>query len=273
MSPEDHALLEAAKGGDISSVEALIERHQPRVFRFAQKMCRRMDDAEDVLQETLLAAARSVGSFRGDASVSTWLYTIARSFCIKKARRSKFAPERELSLDDECRGEVRAIVDGGLLPDEQLETKRLGEALDRAIGSLDADHREVVLLRDVEGLTGAEVAEVTGLSVAAVKSRLHRARMELRDLLAPALPSPVSKKGDECRDIVPIFSRYLEGDIDARTCADMERHVDACSRCHGACESLKRVLRMCKETPAPEVPAALRESVRRQVRSLLASAD
>jgi RNA polymerase sigma factor (sigma-70 family) len=95
----EDGLIAAAQAGDRAAIEALLERYQERVFGFGLRMCGDSEDAKDVLQDTLLAAARTVGKFRGDSSVSTWLYTIARSFCIKKRRRSKFAPAEERSLD------------------------------------------------------------------------------------------------------------------------------------------------------------------------------
>src|SRR5512143_3531332 len=91
----DRTLLERARAGDHRALESLLERHQAQVYRFGMKMCRDPEDAKDVLQDTLLAMARGVKDFRGASSVSTWLYTIARSFCIKKRRRSKFAPDQE----------------------------------------------------------------------------------------------------------------------------------------------------------------------------------
>ena len=87
METPDEKLLEAARAGDRAALDQLLTRHQSRVYRFGLKMCRDSEDAKDVLQETLLAVARNVKDFRGASSVSTWLYTIARSFCIKKRRR------------------------------------------------------------------------------------------------------------------------------------------------------------------------------------------
>ena len=98
--PSDDDLLEAARTGDKLALEALLEKHQADVYRFGMKMCRNPEDAKDVLQDTLLAMARGVRDFRGSSSLSTWLYTIARSYCIKKRRRSKSAPEEERSRDD-----------------------------------------------------------------------------------------------------------------------------------------------------------------------------
>ncbi len=145
-------------------------------------------------------------------------------------------------------------------------------ALDSAIAALEPEYREVLLLRDVEGLSAAEVAEVTGVSVAAVKSRLHRARIAVRDRVAPLLepfatPPPAS---GACPDVGELLSRHLEGEIDAGTCAEMERHVTACSRCHAACESLRETLRLCGASPSPGVPESLKETIRQGIRSVLA---
>src|SRR5512138_3598468 len=100
VETSEQELLAAAQRGDRDAIGKLLERHQGRVYRFGMRMCRAEEDAKDVLQETLLAAARTLPDFRGASSVSTWLYTIARSLCIKQRRRSKFAPETVESLDD-----------------------------------------------------------------------------------------------------------------------------------------------------------------------------
>jgi RNA polymerase sigma-70 factor (ECF subfamily) len=266
-------LLEAARAGSGEALEALLERHEARLYRFARRLCRHREDAEDVLQESLLAAARGIPGFRGASSMATWLYTIARSFCIKKRRRSVFAPA-EVSLDTEASVAARGVADPARRPDEALEASRLEAALERAIAALDRPYREVLLLRDVEGLPAAEVARVTGLSVAAVKTRLHRARGRLRAALAPLMAprgeAAVALPGRPCPDIVRLFSRHLEGDVSARTCASMEKHLAACPRCAAACDGLKEVLRMCRTTPEPDLPAEMQDRLRRAVHELVA---
>src|SRR5574337_5586 len=130
----DESLLGAAREGDRPALEKLLGRHQRRVYRFGLKMCRDPEDAKDVLQDTLLAVARGVKDFRGASSVSTWLYTIARSFCIKKRRRSKFAPAEEASLEGGSAAEAREIADDARAPDESLAGRQIEAALERAIG-------------------------------------------------------------------------------------------------------------------------------------------
>jgi len=269
---EDDALIEAAQGGDGEALDALLKQYQPHIYRFGIKMCRDLADAQDVLQDTLFAAARTLHGFRGASSISTWLYTIARSFCIKTRRRSVFAPE-VVSLESEA-PLARAAPDTAPDPERSFADREVAEALEAAIAALEPEYREVLLLRDVEGLSAAEVAEVTGISVAAVKSRLHRARMTVRErvapLLAPAVTVPAEGPGP-CPDVVDILSKHLEGEIDPGICAEMERHVTACPRCQAACDSLRRTLQLCGRTPSPDVPEALKESIRQGIRSLLAA--
>ena len=266
MEQTDLQLLEAARGGDRRALEALLARHQPRVYRFGLKMCRDPEDAKDVLQETLLAVARGVKDFRGASSVSTWLYTIARSFCIKKRRRSKFAPEAEESLDARAPGEeARQLPDPARPPDDALAGRQVEAALEKAIRDLEDMYREVLVLRDVEGLSAPEVAEVMGLTVEAVKSRLHRARVAVREAVAPVLGvpgAPAPRAAESCPDIVQLFSRHLEGEISSGLCADMERHLAGCPSCTSRCESLQRTLALCKATPLPAVPVPVQNEVR-----------
>jgi RNA polymerase sigma-70 factor, ECF subfamily len=272
----DAELLEAVRSGSREALEALLVRHEARLYRFARRLCRHREDAEDVLQESLLAAARGLGGFRGASSIGTWLYTIARSFCIKKRRRSVFAPV-EVSLETQASSAARGLVDPARRPDEELSASRLEAALEQAIAALDRPYREVLLLRDVEGLSAAEVAEVTGLSVPAVKTRLHRARGRLREALAPVMATgglrAASARTRPCPDVVRLFSRHLEGDISARTCARMERHLASCPGCQASCEGLRQVLRMCRTAPEPEIPADLQDKVRGAVHRLVAGDD
>jgi RNA polymerase sigma-70 factor (ECF subfamily) len=269
----DDRLLELARGGDGDALERLLERHQAQVYRFGLKMCRDPEDAKDVLQETLLAMARGVRDFRGASAISTWLYTIARSFCIKKRRTSKFAPDEEHSLDSDVSLEASRLVDPAPAPDEALAGKQVEQALEQAIGALEPMYREVLLLRDVEGLTAPEVAEVLGLSSQAVKSRLHRARLAVRARVAPLLGIPTGPPAapGTCPDVLTLFSQHLEGEISADLCADLEQHLERCERCRGTCDSLKRTLALCQHAaPAVAVPAEVQASVRMALRDFLA---
>ncbi len=270
MATSDRELLEGARAGDRAALERLLERHQRRVFRFGMKMCGGEEDAKDVLQETLIAAARGIRDFRGASSVSTWLYTIARSFCIKRHRTSKFAPGQMESLEERSR-EVQEMPDAARGPEDAAAGSQVRAALQEAIGTLEPMYREVLVLRDVEGLSAPEVAEVLGLSVEAVKSRLHRARVSVRERLAAVLgtPEPAPAPAEEpCPDIVELFSRRLEGEISGSVCAELEEHVKRCSACRARCDSLRATLSLCSQS-GDEVPPGVVQSVRDALRRVL----
>lgn len=266
---DDQQILERARSGQPDALEQLLARYQSQVYRFGMKMCRDPEDAKDVLQDTLLSVARNVRDFRGGSSISTWLYTIARSFCVKKRRKSKFAP---MAPPSSLEGDAERVADLGVSADEALASKQVEQALEAAIASLDPMYREVLLLRDVEGLTAPEVARVSGASVQAVKSRLHRARLAVRARVAPLLgiPTELPAAPGTCPDVLGLFSSHLEGQVSAEVCAEMERHIEACPRCKGACDSLKRTLSLCRTTPAAPIPAAVQASVKVALRNFLA---
>lgn len=272
MAAADEDLIAAIHAGDDAALGMLLARHAPSIYRFGVKMCRDPEDAKDVLQETLLAAARGIREFRGASSLTTWLYTVARSFCIKKRRTSKFAPSETVSLDDEkVAREARAT---GKAPDEVAADRELSTLLDRAIRSLDPASREVLVLRDIEGLTAPEVAEILGVSVDAVKSRLHRARADVRLELEEHFPA--AERASQrpatsgCPDIVALFSRFLEGEIGPSECAAMQAHVDTCKRCSAACASLKHTLKVCRSESRDEIPPEVQELVRKALRQVAA---
>jgi RNA polymerase sigma-70 factor (ECF subfamily) len=154
------------------------------IYRFATRLCGETEAAKDLVQETFLNAYRGFKNFRGDAQISTWLYTIASRACLRMRRRRKGAPERELSLDElipTSEGEFRLQIPvEGLSPEEALQNKELRQALDDAINRLPKKYRMVLVLRDMEGLSAKEVGTIMGLNERAVKSRLHRARLFVR---------------------------------------------------------------------------------------------
>ena len=269
MSSADDPNLAAARAGDAEALDALLRQYQPRIYRFGMRMCRDEEDAKDILQDTLFAAARSLAGFRGSSSLSTWLYSIARGFCVKKRRRSRFAPREEVQLDGSS--SALAVRDPGPHPDEAAASREVERAVEKAIRSLQPAYREVLLLRDVEGLTAAEAADVLGLRIEAVKSRLHRARAAMRKYLQPLLEGGPAAPSPGCPDVIPRLSRYLDGEISRESCADMERHVESCARCRRTCDALRQLLGVCRALPEPQVPAEVQDAVRSGLRRLLAS--
>jgi RNA polymerase sigma-70 factor (ECF subfamily) len=271
MKTSDDDLLHAARAGDRQALGQLLERHQARVYRFGMKMCGQPEDAQDVLQETLLAAARTIPDFRGASSISTWLYTIARSFCIKRRRVGKFQPQHLESLDADP-DQAAEVADQARGPDEDLAGRQLQAKLQEAIGALEPMYREVLVLRDVEGLSAPEVAEVLGLTVEAVKSRLHRARVAVRERIVPFLGidepgAPAAAAA--CPDVLALFSRKLEGETSGSVCEEMEEHMRGCARCSARCDSLRASLTLCRRAGDDKVPPRVEHSVRAALRKFL----
>jgi RNA polymerase sigma-70 factor (ECF subfamily) len=172
------------------------------MYRFANRLCGETEAAKDLVQETFLNAYRGFKNFRGDAQVSTWLYTIASRACLRMRRRRKGAPERELSLDEfipTSEGEFRLQIPvDGLSPEEALQNKELRQALDAAIDKLPKKYKMVLILRDMEGLSAKEVGTIMNLNERAVKSRLHRARLFIRrELSARGITAAAGTHDDE----------------------------------------------------------------------------
>ncbi len=164
--------------------DKLYRDHVDLMYRFANRLCGESEAAKDLVQETFLNAYRGFKDFRGDAQVSTWLYTIASRACLRMRRRQKGAPECELSLEEfipTSEGEFRLQIPvDQLSPEEAFQNKELRQALDAAIDKLPKKYKMVLVLRDMEGLSAKEVGTIMGLNERAVKSRLHRARLFVR---------------------------------------------------------------------------------------------
>ncbi|HKC94812.1 MAG TPA: sigma-70 family RNA polymerase sigma factor [Nitrospira sp.] len=164
--------------------DRLYRDHVDLIYRYAHRLCGEVEAAKDLVQETFLNAYRGLKDFRGEAQISTWLYTIASRACMRMRRKRKGEPERELSLDEfvpTSEGEFRLQIPiDGLTPEQALQNKELREALDQAINKLPKKYRMTLVLRDMEGLSAKEVGTIMGLTERAVKSRLHRARLFVR---------------------------------------------------------------------------------------------
>lgn len=179
---DEAALLARVADGDRVALGALVDRYQDSVLRFARSLVRTDAEAEDVLQETFLAALRGAAGYRGDGSVRGWLLTIARHAAYKR-RRKEAAYESEDGHDLERLGEQAGFGELSPSPLEALAQEEARQRVRAALMRLDPIDREVLLLRDIEGLDGAETAAALGLGLAAMKSRLHRARLRMAALV------------------------------------------------------------------------------------------
>lgn len=165
--------------GKPEAFDRFVEIFRSKLFQYTFLVCGQREDAEEVAQETLLKAFERFRQLREPEHIRSWMFTIARNECMMKRRRSLFAPERELSLDDS--GLDHVVTDSASLPEEELLRAELREALHDAVSSLPENYRPVLLLRDVEELSTAETAQVLDLSEDVIKQRLRRARLMLRE--------------------------------------------------------------------------------------------
>jgi RNA polymerase sigma-70 factor, ECF subfamily len=183
---DELALVQAAKGGDVAAFEELVRRYDRNVFRIAQHITQNREDAEDVVQDAFLKAYENLGQFQGQSKFYTWLVRIAVNEALMKLRRRR--PERMVSLDEDVKTEddsvPREVADWAPNPEQLYNQSELHEILTRTIQGLPPSFRTVFVLRDVEGLSTEEAAEALNLSIPAVKSRLLRARLQLRERLS-----------------------------------------------------------------------------------------
>jgi RNA polymerase sigma-70 factor, ECF subfamily len=185
----DAALLEALRRGDPNAMEQLVETYADRVYRLTFRITGSKEDAEEATQDALWTAGRKIGTFKGDSAFGSWLYRIAANMAYMKLRTRK-AKAREIALDDV----LPSLDDGGLhfepmddwspKVEDQTLNGELREVLDTAIAELPPEYRAALVLHDVEGMPNPDVAEALGISLPAVKSRIHRSRLYLRKRLA-----------------------------------------------------------------------------------------
>lgn len=183
MNDDDRRLIADCLGGKRDAFGELVSRYQTRLYNAALRLVHSPDDAADVVQDAFLSAYQALHTFKGDAEFFTWLYRITFNAAISLKRKKRPV----ISLDANAQ-------DSGFEPDDSSEYVKPGAALERtederrlsaAIAKLSPEHREVLLMKDIDGLKYEDIAEVLGVPIGTIRSRLHRARLELRDLLVP----------------------------------------------------------------------------------------
>lgn len=183
MSDDDRRLIAECLGGRQDAFGELVSRYQVRLYNAIIRLVDHGEDAADIVQDAFLNAYQSLRSFKGDAEFFTWLYRIAFNTAISLKRKKRAT----ISLD-------AGGTEGGIDPDDPSEYIKPGRALERsedeaqlqdALNRLSPEHREVLVLKDIEGLKYEDIAEILGVPIGTIRSRLHRARLELRDLLSP----------------------------------------------------------------------------------------
>lgn len=185
---DDIFLVEKCRRGESQAFDQLVIKYQKRIFNLTYRMLGNYEEANDLAQETFIRAYKKLGSFRKEASFYTWLYRLASNLCKNKLRQWQRQGQFQTQslhnpVGDGQRELINCISDQTDGPDKILEKKDLEQCVQRAIDSLQEDHRLVVILRDIQGLSYQEVAAILGCQEGTVKSRLHRARDELKERL------------------------------------------------------------------------------------------
>ncbi len=210
----DLALVERVRAGDLAAYDTLVRKYERQVFRIAQHITQNREDAEDVMQDAFLKAYEKLDQFQGNAKFYTWLVRIAVNESLMRLRKRRTS--KTVSMDEDLQTEEgsvpRDFADWAPNPEQNYDNSELSDILRRTINGLPRGFRVVFVLRDVENLSTEETAEALGLSVPAVKSRLLRARLQLRERLsryfrAGAKPAPLTQKQVQKRAASPAEKR------------------------------------------------------------------
>jgi RNA polymerase sigma-70 factor, ECF subfamily len=264
MRPEISQAVELLQQNDPRSLERALALLQETVFSFSMKVCGQRQDAEDTMQEVLLKSVPYLPRFNSPQALSVWLYKVAKNRCLMSRRKSKFAPQRELALEelmpDRRELESQAGANGGSPEIAALRGER-AQWLRDSILRLPPAYRLILVLHDMEELSDEEIAKITGLRAGTVRVRLHRARLYFRNELArhgafqagPIRRRKRAKKPAEksrrCRELFAALSDYLEEKLDDSMCEKIETHMGDCRPCQTFLATLEQTIAQCRQTP------------------------
>ncbi len=276
MRPELENAIQHIKTGTPEGVERALSFLQQTVFSFSLKACGHREDAEDTAQETLARTLPHLVKFDSPQALAVYLYKVARSRCLMSRRRSKFAPQQHLSLDEvlpDRAALASLLVSGEPGPEQHLLRKEDAGELRRALLRIPPSYRQVLVLHDMEELSTREVARITGLREGTVRVRLHRARAYLRNELAvrPRRRRKPAGRPPACKTLFAALSDYLDHQIDPRLCARLEAHLDGCAPCQAYLASLQETVRRCRRHCTPALKRKLGEDWRQMVARTLAA--
>jgi RNA polymerase sigma-70 factor (ECF subfamily) len=287
MRSEIEQAVQLLQQGDDAALEQALSLLQNTVFSFSMRVCGQREDAEDTMQEVLLKSVPHLPKFDSPKALVVWLYKVAKNRCLMSRRRSKFAPKQDLSLEELMpdRKELEQMGSEGSINPEAfaIRSEEAGRLRD-AIQKLPPQYRIVLVLRDMEGLTDEEVAEITGLRAGTVRVRLHRARLFVRKELvkglkprsgqaAIAIRAPSKEQaGNEqprparCKAMFAELSNYFDEQLDDSLCEELERHLGGCEPCKAFLSSLEATIELCRTAPMLSTPSKKAVQLRMQLR-------
>ena len=285
MRSEIEQAILLLRRGDDEALEHALALLQNIVFSFSMKVCGQRQDAEDTMQDVLVKSVPYLPKFDSPKALAVWLYKVAKNRCLMSRRKSKFASKEGISLEELMpdRRELEQLSGGGSINPEAFairseEAGRLREAIHR----LPPQYRIVLVLRDMEGLSDEEVAEITGLRAGTVRVRLHRARLFVRKELMKtrkprrsgnieAVRSRVAatdrSRPPRCKAMFAELSNYLDERLDDSLCEELEKHLDGCDPCKAFLSSLQSTIENCRRLPAAVPDRVKAAGLRREVMS------
>ena len=288
MRAEVEQAVALLQRGDEASVEQALGLLQNTVFSFSMRVCGHREDAEDTMQEVLLKSVPQLPKFNSAKALVVWLYKVAKNRCLMNRRRSKFAPAHELSLEALMpdRRELEQLAGNGRVDPERFAIRsEQASRLREAVQKLSPPYRIVLVLRDMEGLTDEEVAEITGLRAGTVRVRLHRARLFVRKELMRTwtvqsrnkvrIPARAQQKSRpaRCKAMFAELSDYLDEQLDDSLCDELERHIGGCEPCQAFVATLEATIQQCRNSATDSPPrraATLREDLMQKYQELSA---
>lgn len=293
MRPELIQATELLRRNTPEAVEEAIGLLQGTVYSFSMKLCGHPQDAEDTMQEVLFRSLGHLAKIQDPQAMAVWLYTVTRNRCWRMRRKSAHAPRQTLSLDElmpDAAELSRLLADAAQGPEANLLDAEQHHLLHQAALRIPAQLRIVLVLHDMEDLATEQVARILGLQPGTVRVRLHRARLAVRKEMSRVLDgaqtngsntqaeiarkkpgnrsrksgSGNQKRPQECREIFAGLSEYLDGRVEARSCAEMSRHIEACPACVAFLGDLRQAIDRCRALDVSGDPA-----VARRLRSIL----
>ncbi len=260
--PRTAASIQASPSDD--ALTSLIASHGPKLYALALRLTGNTSDAQDLVQETLLKALSKRSQFRGDAMLSTWLYTIAVRTSQRMKRRRSGQPARVASLDSLMPTSAGMLADPRAASNEQRLKEHATEAVERAIPQLPDLFRLPLLLKDIAGLSLADVSRVLGIKEQTVKTRLHRGRLVLRKLIENKLPKrripEVAYERQVCMDLLSAKQAALDRG------QDFPADDVICDRCRAVFATLDLGLDACRRLGDQMLPAKIRDQILHKVR-------
>lgn len=260
---------------------------QNTIFSFSMRVCGQRQDAEDTMQEVLLRSFPNLPKFDSPRALAVWLYKVAKTRCLMSRRKSKFAPKETLSLEALMpdRDEVaRLYGNADETPESSVLRRENARHLREAVQKLPPEYRLVLVLRDMEGLSDAEVSEITGLRAGTIRVRLHRARLFVRKELAGRKSREAAhrrtsqaeqvahRRTRNCKQMFSELSDYLDEELDDALCEELEKHMQGCEPCKAFLSSLEQAIEQCRTTPGETPDARAAAKLRRELMAEYAEA-